>query len=168
MPEGQSFDAGRTWAPIAATPAFIISLFLTAQNWRDNLQARLEGFRERIVEVWLGPDEGGLNLWMDASMRCTMLNKGIRAGKHLDGFNLDVHRGSRTAQLERLLERRQDQIRDVLVEAGVAAGVPRGQAGALDLSALLALAHQTFVDRSKHSLVEVDASLGEISVRPTY
>jgi len=31
MPEAHSFDAGRTWAPIAATPAFIISLFLTAQ-----------------------------------------------------------------------------------------------------------------------------------------
>jgi len=99
-----------------------MSLFLTAQNWRDNLQARIEGFRERIVEVWLGPDEGGLNLWMDAA---------------------------------------------VLVEAGVAAGVPRGQAGALDLSALLALAHQTFV-AGRGKLVEVDASLGEISVRPTY
>ena len=34
------------------------------QNWRDNAQSQLPGFRDRIVKIKLGPEEGGLNLNM--------------------------------------------------------------------------------------------------------
>ncbi len=36
----------------------------TMQNWTDNTQSRLPGYRDRIAHVGLTPDEGGLNLNM--------------------------------------------------------------------------------------------------------
>ena len=45
--------------------AFGGSIFRTAQNWLDNRQMRVQGYRDRIAHVFLLGDEGGMNLRMD-------------------------------------------------------------------------------------------------------
>ena len=44
---------------------FAISIKDAMENWRDNTQARMPGFRERIIHIKLSSGEGGLNLAMD-------------------------------------------------------------------------------------------------------
>jgi len=43
---------------------FLNAVLTTMQNWSDNTQSRLPGYRDRIADVGLTPDEGGLNLTM--------------------------------------------------------------------------------------------------------
>ncbi|PAM50680.1 hypothetical protein CEJ63_22415, partial [Acinetobacter baumannii] len=43
---------------------FLFAVVATMQNWRDLLQARAPGYRDRIVHVSLQGDEGGMNLDM--------------------------------------------------------------------------------------------------------
>jgi predicted acylesterase/phospholipase RssA len=45
--------------------AFGGSIFRTAQNWLDNRQMRVQGYRDRIAHIFLLDDEGGMNLRMD-------------------------------------------------------------------------------------------------------
>jgi hypothetical protein len=53
------------------------------QNWRDNAQSQLPGFRDRIVRIKLGPREGGLNLNMDATQITDLTDRGRLAGEQL-------------------------------------------------------------------------------------
>ena len=53
------------------------------QNWRDNLQMPIPGYRDRIVHISHNHREGGLNLKMDASVIKTMSDRGRRAGDAL-------------------------------------------------------------------------------------
>ncbi|MGH9324984.1 MAG: patatin-like phospholipase family protein [Vicinamibacteria bacterium] len=48
----------------AGLVGFFKAIFDAMQNWQDNAQAKMPGFRDRIVHVSLGPGEGGLNLDM--------------------------------------------------------------------------------------------------------
>lgn len=52
--------------PLAAAELgrFLFAVVATMQNWRDLLQARAPGYRDRIVHVSLQGDEGGMNLDM--------------------------------------------------------------------------------------------------------
>jgi hypothetical protein len=45
---------------------FLLSIFSTMFGWRDSLQRRLPGYRERIVHIGVRPEAGGLNLAMPA------------------------------------------------------------------------------------------------------
>jgi hypothetical protein len=54
------------------------------QNWRDNAQAAIPGFRERIVHVKLARGEGGLNLSMDEDKVRALSKRGERAGVALE------------------------------------------------------------------------------------
>jgi predicted acylesterase/phospholipase RssA len=53
------------------------------QNWRDNLQMVIPGYRDRIVHISHTEREGGLNLRMDAAIIEKMSNRGRRAGEAL-------------------------------------------------------------------------------------
>jgi hypothetical protein len=53
-------DAGKWKTPLP----FILRILRTSRDWRDGLQRRLPGYRERIVHVGLSPESGGLNLAM--------------------------------------------------------------------------------------------------------
>jgi hypothetical protein len=53
------------------------------QNWRDLLQARAPGHRDRIVHVPLTKEEGGLNLNMDEGVLKSIADKGTLAGVEL-------------------------------------------------------------------------------------
>ena len=60
---------------------FGMSIFRSAQNWHDNSFLKLPGYRDRAVEIWLKPDEGGLNLEMPGEVILGLLERGSEAGK---------------------------------------------------------------------------------------
>lgn len=62
---------------------FLGAIVETMQNWNDNLQAQVPGFRDRIVHVFLSPAEGGLNLDMQEAIVTKLTERGACAGKEL-------------------------------------------------------------------------------------
>jgi predicted acylesterase/phospholipase RssA len=97
------------WTSISSLTSFIGAIFSTAQNWRDTTQARLPGYRERIVHITLNSQEGGLNLKMSGPMICNLAYRGREAGKLLvEEFNWEAHRWVRylssTAEMESQFE----------------------------------------------------------------
>ena len=59
------------------------SIFSSAQNWHDNAYLKLPGFRDRVVEIWLASDEGGLKLNMEKPQIDSLISKGREAGRAL-------------------------------------------------------------------------------------
>jgi hypothetical protein len=76
--------------------AFCSRLIDAAKDWQDNLQSTLAGYRDRIVHVYLKPDEGGLNIVMPPELVASLGEYGAQAGQILrDDFGLDEHRWRR-------------------------------------------------------------------------
>src|SRR5439155_20493758 len=71
---------------------FLQVIFSTAQNYRDSMQSRLPSYRERVVQIRLKKDEGGLNLNIDPDTIKAVVEKGIQAGEILGAFNFEHHR----------------------------------------------------------------------------
>ena len=68
-----------------------MAVVTAARTWTDNRWLRMPGYRERIVEIWLDPDEGGLNLRMSEASAAKLIAKGVRAAEMLiDRFGLDA------------------------------------------------------------------------------
>lgn len=84
MPETNAEEpsAGTT---IDGIPAFAASIRGAMQNWRDNAQARMPGYRDRIVHVRVQDGEGGLNLNMTPEAISTLANRGGEAGIKVGG-----------------------------------------------------------------------------------
>lgn len=94
--------------------AFAWQMFQTAQNYRDTSLAGLPGYRERIAQVRLAHDEGGLNLAMDKATIEGVMNKGKTAGDKLIGeFKFEDHQWVRFRVLMGLLEERLTQLEAV-------------------------------------------------------
>ncbi len=53
---------------ITSLRGFVAAILDTMEYWADDAQSSLPGYRDRIVEVHLRPDEGGMNLEMDADV----------------------------------------------------------------------------------------------------
>jgi hypothetical protein len=68
---------------VTTLTGFFTALKDAAQNWRDNAQARLPGFRERVVHIRLAAGEGGLNLTMPADKITELSERGAYAGGRL-------------------------------------------------------------------------------------
>ncbi len=82
------------WDNLNSLLSFAQAIFGTAQNYRDTLQANLPSYRERIVQIRLNKDEGGLNLAMPKAIIDKVVSKGQEAGATLckpDEFNFDHH-----------------------------------------------------------------------------
>jgi hypothetical protein len=62
---------------------FLMGVANAAQNWSDNLQLTLPGYRERIAHVQLNGDEGGLNLNMSANLITELSSRGQVAADYL-------------------------------------------------------------------------------------
>jgi predicted acylesterase/phospholipase RssA len=93
------------WAEFDSLMGFARAIFYSAQNYRDNMQSRLPSYQERIVQVRLGKDQGGLNLGMDPDAIEDMENKGKKAGDKLcDEFDFTRHQWVRLRVLMNLLE----------------------------------------------------------------
>jgi predicted acylesterase/phospholipase RssA len=89
---------------------FLWAIFTTAQNYRDNMQAMLPSYRERIVQIRLSDDEGGLNLAMQEKTIRKVMEKGEEAGRLLlENFDFRVHQWVRfqvlLIQMEKYLEK---------------------------------------------------------------
>ena len=62
---------------------FIGAIVNAMQNWQDNTQSAVPGFRDRIVRVYLAGNEGGLNLNMDAKVLRKLAARGTCAGQRM-------------------------------------------------------------------------------------
>jgi hypothetical protein len=102
---------------LSAIVEFVWSIVATMQNWRDNLLASTPGYRDRIVHISHGAEEGGLNLNMPEALITEMASSGQEAARLLyDKFaaagssGWDEHRVTRMRSLLGLLE---DKLNDV-------------------------------------------------------
>jgi hypothetical protein len=62
---------------------FLRAIADTMQNWVDNTQTRVPGFRDRIVHISHDHDEGGLNLAMPPETLARLATRGQCAGQRL-------------------------------------------------------------------------------------
>ena len=93
------------WVPVEGLGQFLENIFRTAQNYRDNMQAMLPSYRERIVQIRLTDSEGGLNLNMDAETIERVVKKGGEAGdKLVRYFKMDQHQWVRFRVLMKQME----------------------------------------------------------------
>jgi predicted acylesterase/phospholipase RssA len=97
------FDGGES--SIKRLLGFVGAVFRSAQVWHDNGYLRLPGYRDRVVEIWLQPHEGGLNLEMPEDVIRGLVERGNLAGTRLrdrfadptsaDPLSWDGHRWTR-------------------------------------------------------------------------
>jgi len=86
--------------------SFIFAIIATMQNWRDLLQSRAPGHRDRIVRIPLTEQEGGLNLNMSQEVIDRIAAKGNRAGELLvKKFNFNNHWWVRWRNVASAMER---------------------------------------------------------------
>jgi predicted acylesterase/phospholipase RssA len=109
--------ARESWVEFDSVFGFLVAIKDAAQNWRDNTQSRLPGFRERIVHIKLDRGEGGLNLAMKRAKIDELTGRGVLAGDRLvtlfacrepeepDGCRWNDHRFARYRTTMALLER---------------------------------------------------------------
>lgn len=101
-----------TWSPIGGLVAFLGSIIRTMQNWQDNTQMRLPGYRDRVVHVFLSEEEGGLNLTMPPERVTSLTRRGEAAGRAVQDLDWDGHRWTRfrtaMAQIQEKLGRVKD------------------------------------------------------------
>ncbi|OBU66069.1 RpoH suppressor [Stenotrophomonas maltophilia] len=97
LPTGNRHGWQRHYQSIAAPLAagelgrFLFAVVATMQNWRDLLQARAPGYRDRIVHVSLQGDEGGMNLDMPQEVLARIADKGSLAGARFCAFSFENH-----------------------------------------------------------------------------
>ncbi|HEX2833969.1 MAG TPA: patatin-like phospholipase family protein [Thermoanaerobaculia bacterium] len=80
MPASNRSGINEWWTPFETLPGFLHAILETMQNWRDNMLLHLPGQRDRIAHVLLAPDEGGLNLTMNAQTIEDVAQRGREAG----------------------------------------------------------------------------------------
>ena len=76
---------------LAEVSGFLFGIISTMQNWRDLLQSRAPGQRDRIVHVSLDATEGGMNLDMSQAILDSISLKGTAAGERLYSFSFANH-----------------------------------------------------------------------------
>lgn len=81
---------------IGGLVGFLTAIGLTMQGWSDTQQAAAPGFRDRIVEAYLTPEVGGLNLKMSEKQIRALSKLGRDAGTEArDKFDFRLHRWRR-------------------------------------------------------------------------
>jgi predicted acylesterase/phospholipase RssA len=74
-----------TFSRFTELPGFLSAIFNAMQNWNDNTQSMLPGYRDRVVTVYLSDQEGGLNLDMPADVLQRLKLRGAAAGALIAG-----------------------------------------------------------------------------------
>jgi hypothetical protein len=116
------FEGGGGWAPLAGFAGAIVNAM---QNWVDNTQLRVPGYRDRVVHVSLDESrEGGMNLDMPPDVIQRLGTRGQLAGRKLarrfspegDGTPLtwDNHRWVRFRSSMSLLEALLREMREMV------------------------------------------------------
>jgi hypothetical protein len=104
-----------------AMRGWIAAMLDSIRNWHDNTQCSVPGYRDRIVHVKLSPDEGGLNLDMDAKKVRALSERGRWAGVRLrerfgeagansEGLNWNSHRWTRYRTSMALMQKAMRQL----------------------------------------------------------
>lgn len=86
---------------------FFSQILNAARNWRDNMQAELPGYRDRICQIRLSATEGGLNLNMPAEIVDALVRRGDEAGTIVtspESFKWDEHRIIRFQTMMQMLQ----------------------------------------------------------------
>jgi hypothetical protein len=83
------------WTRIEGVVAFGRAILDTMQNWSDNNQSRMPGYRDRIIRVLHDKDEGGINLDMDPATIGRLSARGEAAADQFLRFDLAQHRWTR-------------------------------------------------------------------------
>jgi predicted acylesterase/phospholipase RssA len=90
LPNGNGDGLQETWdnppddgTSLAKLSWFLFQVVGTMQNWRDNLQLRIPGFRDRVAQVHQSPDEGGINLNMQKPIIDALSDRGRIAAQIL-------------------------------------------------------------------------------------
>jgi hypothetical protein len=124
LPEGNREGWQRSYFPfetktaLAEVAGFVFAIIATMQNWRDLLQSRAPGYRDRIVHIALSGNEGGMNLDMPQDVLDSIAKKGGLAGERLvDRFKFDNHWWMRWRNVASAMER-------FLEEFAIGAGPP--------------------------------------------
>lgn len=105
------------WSQIASVPGFISAIADTMQNWSDNSQMHLPGYRDRTVLIKHTKAEGGMNLDMSRPLILNFSERGRCAGRRLverfstqppgdegDRLSWDNHRWVRYRSSMRMME----------------------------------------------------------------
>lgn len=102
------------WTALKSLPKFLFAMFDTARNYRDNMQSMLPSYRERVAQVRLAENEGGLNLEMPDEIIKSMMRKGQEAGRKLLEFGrngFEEHKWVRLRVLMAQLETRLGELK---------------------------------------------------------
>jgi len=114
QPSWNRFDGGSNAKQLVG---FFTAIGDTMQNWRDNMESRMPGYRNRIVHISQRPDEGGLNLDMAADEIARLSERGRRAGIKLnDEFNWNNHAWVRYRSYLAALEVNLDQFANAVLD----------------------------------------------------
>jgi len=97
--------------PFSSLGGFLGALRDTMQNWADNKQVTQRGYADRVVEIRLAGDEGGMNLRMSPTRVLKLAARGALAGESLLQFDWDAHRVMRYRTAMARLSDILDQVR---------------------------------------------------------
>jgi predicted acylesterase/phospholipase RssA len=83
IPQTEDEGIAETWdrGPERSMAGFFSSMLNTMQNWINNTQMHLPGYRDRTVHIRLNEKEGGLNLTMPKSIIDKLTARGKSAGE---------------------------------------------------------------------------------------
>lgn len=91
-PAEQGHSGDPVALPINGMGSFGHSILTTMQNWVDNSQITMPGYRDRIATVGQRPGEGGMNLRMTPETIRALADRGADAAHLFDSFDFDLHR----------------------------------------------------------------------------
>jgi predicted acylesterase/phospholipase RssA len=83
LPRDPNARAFQPLVQFTSLTGFLTAIKDATQNWRDNTQARLPGYRDRVAHIRLDRGEGGLNLTMDNEKVLDLSARGACAGRGL-------------------------------------------------------------------------------------
>ena len=113
LPTAEEEEPHPHWTGVETLGGFIKQIFDVLENWRDSMQTELPGFRDRVCQVRLRPDEGGLNLDMPDEAIAALIERGAEAGREINrGFDWDAHVMTRYLTLMQQLEKNLKDVRD--------------------------------------------------------
>lgn len=105
FPRGAGEGILNRWTTIDGIFGFMRAIFDTMQNWADNEQIHIPGYRDRIATVLHTKKEGGLNLNMDPKDIGRLAARGQIVGElFTNEFDFQNHRWIRYRSVMELLE----------------------------------------------------------------
>lgn len=99
--DGDSGEPPPRVRPVTGLPGLVGAIIGTLMGWRDQVQADLPGYRERVVTVGLKEAEGGLNLAMPPATIHSLVELGDHAATRLIRVFNGPRTGGRTSGWDR-------------------------------------------------------------------